>query len=68
MNTIKLSATSRYVRRSSRWSELKRYVYEWRRRAISRCELTSLNDRDLSDLGLTRGAAEFEGSKPFWRG
>jgi uncharacterized protein YjiS (DUF1127 family) len=40
----------------------------WRRRARSRAELAAMDDRMLGDLGLSRGAAYFEASKPFWRG
>ncbi len=29
--------------------------------------LSTLDERLLSDIGLTRGQASFESSKPFWR-
>lgn len=38
----------------------------WRRRVWDRAGLMQLEDRDLRDLGLSRGAAVFEASKPFW--
>jgi uncharacterized protein YjiS (DUF1127 family) len=46
------------------WSVIKCY---WRNRTISRGELLQLSDHDLWDIGMTRGAARFEASKPFWR-
>ena len=47
---------------------LRETVAVWRRRAWERDSLHGLDDRDLHDLGLSRAAAEFEASKPFWRG
>jgi uncharacterized protein YjiS (DUF1127 family) len=40
---------------------------EWHRRARERAELSSLDDRTLKDIGLTRADAEFLANKPFWR-
>ena len=39
----------------------------WHERARQRRQLTSLNDRMLRDLGLTRADVMAESSKPFWR-
>jgi uncharacterized protein YjiS (DUF1127 family) len=39
----------------------------WSRRAASREELLNLDDRLLSDIGLTPGDAAAEAAKPFWR-
>jgi uncharacterized protein YjiS (DUF1127 family) len=39
----------------------------WHERARQRRQLTSLNDRMLRDLGLTRADVMAETSKPFWR-
>ncbi|HEU0199603.1 MAG TPA: DUF1127 domain-containing protein [Burkholderiaceae bacterium] len=39
----------------------------WRRRAHSRAELAAMDDRMLKDLGLSRAAALYEASKPFWQ-
>jgi uncharacterized protein YjiS (DUF1127 family) len=40
---------------------------EWRRRIRDRAELAALDDRMLSDIGITRADAEFLSRKPFWR-
>jgi uncharacterized protein YjiS (DUF1127 family) len=42
-------------------------IAEWRRRARSRRDLMTLNDRDLWDMHLTRSDALYEATKPFWR-
>lgn len=47
-----------------RWTET---IRQWRRRARSRRDLIALSNRDLWDIRLTRGEAEQEASKPFWR-
>ena len=39
----------------------------WRQRLRERDQLARLDDRMLSDIGLTRGDAEYLASKPFWR-
>lgn len=39
----------------------------WRERTRQRRELAALDDRMLTDLGLTRAAVEDEAGKPFWR-
>jgi len=67
MSTMNLSVTTIRPYRSSRWSELKRCVAEWRHRATSRWELMSLSDRELSDMGLTPMDRYNESSKPFWQ-
>jgi uncharacterized protein YjiS (DUF1127 family) len=48
------------------WSHLKHHFGEWRRRSRSRNELMCLSDGDLQDIGMSRCAADFEASKPFW--
>jgi uncharacterized protein YjiS (DUF1127 family) len=40
---------------------------KWRRRIHDREELAALDDRMLSDIGITRAEAEFLSRKPFWR-
>lgn len=40
---------------------------EWRRRLRSRAALARLGDRDLRDIGLSRGDLARECAKPFWR-
>jgi uncharacterized protein YjiS (DUF1127 family) len=42
-------------------------IIEWRRRALSRYELMMLDDRELSDMGMTRLDACNERDKPFWQ-
>ncbi len=39
----------------------------WRRRANQRHALAHLDDRMLSDLGLSRSEVARESRKPFWR-
>jgi uncharacterized protein YjiS (DUF1127 family) len=51
----------------SRLSDVKKHLVEWRNRAVSRSELSSLSDQQLWDIGITRGTAKFEAGKPFWR-
>ncbi|HEY2534112.1 MAG TPA: DUF1127 domain-containing protein [Xanthobacteraceae bacterium] len=36
------------------------------RGGLSRNELRNLSDRDLQDIGLSRGDARREYAKPFW--
>jgi uncharacterized protein YjiS (DUF1127 family) len=40
---------------------------DWRMRSRGRRTLLELDDRMLRDLGLTRGEAYREATKPFWR-
>ena len=42
-------------------------VAEWQARSRSRRDLMALDDRTLQDIGLSRGDAYMEYSKPFWR-
>jgi uncharacterized protein YjiS (DUF1127 family) len=37
-------------------------------RARSRRTLRLMDDRMLRDIGIDRGAAQYESDKPFWRG
>jgi uncharacterized protein YjiS (DUF1127 family) len=39
----------------------------WRQRYRARHELARWSERDLHDLGLSRGDVAFEIDKPFWR-
>ena len=41
--------------------------YEWRDRVRQRKMLAGLDDRLLSDIGLSRSDVEREVQKPFWR-
>lgn len=42
-------------------------VREWRRRARSRGDLMTLNERELWDVRLSRADAAREANKPFWQ-
>jgi uncharacterized protein YjiS (DUF1127 family) len=42
-------------------------VLAWHENARSRYDLAQLDDRMLSDIGISRATAEREGSAPFWR-
>jgi len=42
-------------------------VFAWRRRWTDRLALQSLDDRMLSDIGISRADVEIEARKPFWR-
>ena len=39
----------------------------WRRRARERNQLARLSERDLHDIGMSRGTVYAELRKPFWR-
>lgn len=39
----------------------------WMQRAVERRALASLDERLLSDIGVTRADAALEMDKPFWR-
>lgn len=66
MSTMNLSATTLRPSRSSPWRALWTLIVEWRQRVRSRHELMSLGEAELRDIGLSRGEAEHESSKPFW--
>jgi uncharacterized protein YjiS (DUF1127 family) len=55
-----------HPRRELGWRKVKQRLAEWRRRGRSRNELSNLSDRSLKDIGVSREAADFEASKPFW--
>lgn len=42
-------------------------ICSWQRRDEERQHLADLDDRLLSDIGLTRGQVQAEICKPFWR-
>lgn len=44
-----------------------RQLVAWAGRRRQRLDLDELDDRLLSDIGLTREAARREAEKPFWR-
>ncbi|MCB1909994.1 MAG: DUF1127 domain-containing protein [Rhodocyclaceae bacterium] len=49
------------------WRRLRTTLRLWARRREGRRELRELDEPLLRDLGISRGQADFEGSKPFWR-
>jgi uncharacterized protein YjiS (DUF1127 family) len=67
MSMMNLTLTAVRSRRLPQWNEFRTTFIEWRQRARSRLELTSLNDRELWDMGLTRMDADTEANKPFWQ-
>jgi len=42
-------------------------VSMWQQRAKQRRQLALLSDSQLDDIGLSRGVANAEAAKPFWR-
>jgi uncharacterized protein YjiS (DUF1127 family) len=52
---------------SLRLARLIGVLRQWRRRSRERAQLARLSERDLHDLGLSRGAIYAELQKPFWR-
>jgi uncharacterized protein YjiS (DUF1127 family) len=63
---VNIYASLRPARRSY-WDAIKHNLTEWRIRSRSRFELSTMDDRELWDIGVTRGAARFEATKPFWQ-
>ena len=49
------------------WGGLGETLQLWRDRYQSRHELARWSERDLHDLGLSRGDVAYEIDKPFWR-
>ena len=66
MNTTNLVLSTIYPSLVLRTSQLKKIVFEWRRRIHSRSELANLDDISLRDIGMSRCTAQHEASKPFW--
>ena len=67
MSIVSLSKPAIPTSRLLRWSELKSLFDEWWDRIRSRCQLESLGERDLADMGMTRTDAFNEIQKPFWQ-
>ena len=56
--------------KSQLWSVVPRLgarLRQWQRRSRERDELARLSERELRDLGLSRGTVYDELRKPFWR-
>jgi len=60
-SALPASTVSRDLRRT-----IIRTIELWRRRSRTRCELASLDDRELADIGLSRADQWLECRKPFW--
>lgn len=66
---IVLGRASRRLRfRLSYLIQLGELLTLWYQRRKQRYALLQLNDRMLSDIGISRCDAEQEGTKPFWKG
>ena len=48
-------------------AQLSETLQIWRQRYRTRQELAQWTDRDLHDVGLSKGDIAFETEKPFWR-
>jgi uncharacterized protein YjiS (DUF1127 family) len=48
-------------------AQLSETLQTWRQRYRTRQELAQWTDRDLHDVGLSKGDIAFETEKPFWR-
>ena len=59
-------ATTRWTANGFAIATVRRLLY-WQERARQRRQLTSLDDRALKDIGLSRSDVAGESSKPFWR-
>ena len=68
MRMLNLTLTLGRSRRQPKfWSNSQKLFAEWGQRIKSRYELERLDDRDLSDMGLTRSDVFAEIEKPFWQ-
>ena len=47
---------------------LRAAFHSWLQREQERGDLARLDERDLHDLGVTRGDLEFRLNRPFWQG
>jgi uncharacterized protein YjiS (DUF1127 family) len=49
------------------FAQLSETLHTWRERQQQRRELANWSERELHDVGLSRGDVIFEAEKPFWR-
>jgi uncharacterized protein YjiS (DUF1127 family) len=61
-------ATSLLARFADMVVRVTEWTVIWRERTNQRAALGELNDRLLKDIGISRGEAEREMRKGFWRG
>lgn len=52
---------------ASRFAQFREVFSLWIQRARERAELSTCDDRELQDMGVTRATALAEIRKPFWR-
>jgi uncharacterized protein YjiS (DUF1127 family) len=67
MSTMHVNVSTLRAYHAARRRRLRTIIVEWWQRVRSRYELASLGEADLRDVGLSRGEAEYESSKPFWQ-
>ena len=65
-NTFRFLAPSAWERRVRPWPALVATLALWRQRRRTRQQLSTLDDRALADIGLTRAQQLIECSRPSW--
>ena len=65
-NSFRFLAPSARERRARPWPALVATLALWRQRRRTRQQLSTLDDRALADVGLTRAEQRIECSRPFW--
>ena len=65
-NTLRLLAAPTWAPRHRVLPALVATLVLWRQRRRTRQQLSILDDRALSDVGLSRAQQRIEGSRPFW--
>jgi uncharacterized protein YjiS (DUF1127 family) len=68
LTNYRVSRPSLLARLTSLTGSMRRVLALWRSRVRERHAFPVLNDRDLSDLRMSRWQIERELAKPFWRG
>jgi uncharacterized protein YjiS (DUF1127 family) len=65
-NALHFLAPLAWERRARLWSGVVAILTLWRQRRRTRQQLSTLDDRALADVGLTRAQQRIECSRPFW--
>ena len=65
-STFRLLAPLAWERRLRPWAALVATLALWRQRRRTRQQLSTLDDRALADIGLTRAQQLIECSRPSW--
>ena len=55
-----------YLLPTINWAKFVRILKQWQQNYRTRKALAELSDEQLKDIGLSRGQADIEASKPFW--